>query len=1248
MTKDLKLGLVLALAALIAVELLAAFGVGRSVLGDLRMLIHRPDVAILVGGSILGAAAVLYAMAWPRAADLLAICLGGAAIALLLYVVVPVIDPSVPRSQQIMSIVGTGVGLASVVCMAWRARSGHHRGLARHLLIATAFLAALCFSIGPALMVGATIQPATLDFVAYRIDATLGFNPSVVLAVWAAAVPWFKTLLEAAYALVLLVFPVLYGLQLRSGVAPPVSYLKVWSVGVLLGYFTYFLFPITGPLYAFGEKTFPLYMPALEQIAPHPAVVPFAPRNGMPSMHFGWALLFWINASLLPMPRAAKLLRPLAAIFVGLTGLATLALGEHYLVDLVVAVPFVIGVQALCTSVLPWNNKARRNGVLWGFAIAYAWIVAMLVGGQWFISIPGMTWLAIIATLVAAPLLYLPLARASAAAAAQRPPLLLADAAVRAEQPTAAAREVRYATSMFVLSGFAGIVYEVLFSKALALTFGSTATASYTVLSTYMGGMAIGAWIGGRMAARHPQPLVLYAFCEFAIALYCAMTPLVFKGIKAGYVGLAAGLPPDAPVLTVMRVALGVGCLLAPTILMGMTLPVLARFFQDRASSMGKSVAMLYGANTFGAALGALLAGYFVLPALGVQRTTLAAAVINLVVAVLAIELHKRVLKSETSSRDAVTEPIAPAASAPRGRDGDLQWLAKLAVLTLAVGGAVTLAIEVKYMHLLAVVAGNSTYAFSLMLFTFLAGLGLGAEMARRFLLRSWPLPLLLGWLEFALAAVILAGVFLWSRMPDYFASFQLYPTLHGFAAREVVRGIVCWLAMFPPAVFIGAIYPVAMECIGRARPHAPIQALGLAAALNTLGNIAGVLVGAFLLLPYLGALRSVQLLAVVCAALGTFALWRVPGSGPLRWVPAAAAAALLAIQPATLDYDRLSSGANVYFAAQDWGKVIDHAESIDGGLTSVSVRTQADSSTVRTLLTNGKFQGNDSQGGEMQAQIGFAFAPLLHTAHRERALVIGYGTGVSARTLCEAGFTQLDVVDITADIIRLANQHFASVNDRVTAKPGVNTYITDGRNFLMLQDRQYDVIGIEITSIWFAGAASLYNKEFYQLVKSRLQVDGVLQQWVQLHHIGHEDVLRILGSVRSEFRYVWLYLIGGQGIIIATNSSNAFPREENAEMIKRTASLKPLLEILHADPANVVRRPLLDPQGTDRLLSAFGVPASVWVSTDDNLFLEYSTPKGNASEGTATFESNTNFIAQHSTGPITAQTSTRNVAENQ
>jgi spermidine synthase len=421
---------------------------------------------------------------------------------------------------------------------------------------------------------------------------------------------------------------------------------------------------------------------------------------------------------------------------------------------------------------------------------------------------------------------------------------------------------------------------------------------------------------------------------------------------------------------------------------------------------------------------------------------------------------------------------------------------------------------------------------------------------------------------------------------------------------------------MFPPALIIGMIYPVAMEIVVQNSPrNQAISMFGNAAALNTFGNILGVLVGAFLLLPWVGVLNSVQFLAAVSGLLGLglliFSSWR---RRVWAWAAVMPVCVLFITQPMVLNYQALSSGANVYFSGSGWGEVIDHAESVDGGLTTV-VKNQLPNGgkNVLTLLTNGKFQGNNAVKGEVQAQIGFALSPLLHTPKREQALVIGYGTGTTSRALNAAGFSHLDIVDLSKDVITLANRHFYDINDRVTEKAGVSTYITDGRNFLLLQNRQYDVIGLELTSIWFAGAASLYNQEFYQLAKRRLKLDGVLQQWVQLHHLEPLDMLHIIGSVRAEFRYVWLYEIGGQGMIIATNDLLRKPTIENANQLNSNANLTGLLQVYGQGAEALLNNILLTPSAIDKMLVSYDVPENYWVSTDDNLFLEYHTPRGNA-----------------------------------
>jgi len=1162
---------------------------------------------------------MLYAFSRPARGEAKRVVAGGLVLAVVTLFAEYRFGPAHPYIDWVF-VAAAGFGAAALVALFVRLGRGTGDPQVTKDLLAASGIAPLADpTVSAYLNLTQALHPLTFDLGAYRFDAMLGFQPSAALALVANHVPVLMSILVVAYHFQPYGISMLYAMQRVAPQRQPFSVVAFQAVSALLSaLLLYHLIPVAGPSYAFGAA-FPAALPDASTLEGTSSLVMRGARNGVPSMHFAWALVLWLNARSL----GVGWVRALFAVWLGLTVVSTLALGEHYLVDLVVAAPLVVGVQALCMFGLPWGRERVRAACV-GLGLTLAWILALRLAAGAVLAIPALTWMAVLGTMMASALVYRPLEHMAQSGPIPPP----GKEEVRDRQDPATRREFRLAALMFVISGFAALVYQVLFSKALALTFGSQATATYTVLAVYMCGMALGAWLGGELVARRPDALKLYAWCELGIGAYCLTTPVIFQGVQAWYVAAAAGISPDAGVLTVFRVLLGVAALMLPTMLMGATLPILARFFESRSTSLGASVALLYGANTAGAALGALLAGYAIIPVLGVWKTTLAAAALNFVVVWLALRLHAR------AKAPAAPPAAQPHASPPIG--GKTHRAGRIALVILAAGGVVTLALEVVYIHLLAVVAGNSVYAFSLMLFAFLLGLGAGAECARRLLKFDFEPMLVLAWLEFALAGVILTGVFLWEGLPAYFASFESYPLTRQFGAREVVRGLACFVALFPPALVIGAIYPLAMECVGRAFPGATIPALGRAAALNTAGNIAGVLAAGFWLLPAFGALRSVQLLAIICVVLGVIAMACTSVRlRPFAWAPATLVLALFAVQPRSFDYTALASGANVYFAAQSLGRVIDHAESVDGGLTTVTAVETRGKEELRVLLTNGKFQGTNDLRGEGMAQAGFALSPLLHTDARGRALVIGYGTGMSARVLHDAGFRELEIVDLSADIVRLANEHFGSINAGVTARPGVSTHITDGRNFLLLHDRQYDVVSMELTSIWFAGAAALYNREFYQLVKRRLGARGVMQQWVQLHHAHPRDILYILGSMRAEFRYVWLYEIGGQGVLVASNSPDAAPNAEYLKQLERAEALKSLYRLYGGSLKQLPEKRLLDPSAIDELLAAFRLPPSHWVSTDDNLILEYSTPRGNALDGARSYQLNIELLRSRALPPL-------------
>jgi len=825
-----------------------------------------------------------------------------------------------------------------------------------------------------------------------------------------------------------------------------------------------------------------------------------------------------------------------------------------------------------------------------------------------------------------------------------------------AHQSPAAARARSVLTVVFFFSGMAALVYQVVFAKGLALTFGSTSHASTIVLATYMGGLALGSWLGGRWAAKLSRPVIGYAVAELGIAGVCAIAPWTLRCARHLYVTVAQGADPSEPWLVTLQLGLGALVLVPPTWLMGLTLPLLTRQFLDEKTSLGGSAGVLYTANTLGAAVGASVTGYFVLPALGIANSLLLAVFTNVLVAgfaLFAAQLGQRDARGADVGEDftaslATTalhsaEPQSSAQQVLRAMPDNLddsnrvaRRVAWIATLQLTIGGFVTFGLETTFIHLLATVAGTSAYAFSLMLFAFLIGLSYGSSFGRKWLPARANLPVALLLCQLVLAVTLLLASQFWDYLPAYFAAFGRWPYTLTFASREFVRFVVCLVVMLPPAVCIGAQFPIAMEAVGIGWPDAKIQALGRVSALNTLGNIIGALVIGFIALPRLGSHRTLGLLTLMCLLLSAVAVLAIERPRRASWAALVAAVCFgLLLQPPEFDLTRLCSGGNVYFMPQYYGNIIDHAESLDGGLTAVALSRDAAGSPMKTLLTNGKFQGNDRRdnSGEMVAQSSFAIAPLLHTAQRDRALVIGFGTGTTARVLDEAGFGHVAVAELSGDIVSLADRHFSTINHQVIHRPNVQVHVTDGRNFLLLDRHRYDLVSIELSSIWFAGAANLYNDEFYALVEPRLNEGGVLQQWVQLHRLSHRDIMSILVTLRQRFPRVWLYFLGKQGVLIACKS-DCLPNAENLRKLERSARLSPTLAIFGDGLNGVLRGRMLTPDGMDHLIADYLKETrqlqTDLVSTDDNLYLEYSTPKGNVREYDESIADNEDFLARY------------------
>ncbi|WP_437500634.1 fused MFS/spermidine synthase [Sorangium sp. So ce1099] len=781
--------------------------------------------------------------------------------------------------------------------------------------------------------------------------------------------------------------------------------------------------------------------------------------------------------------------------------------------------------------------------------------------------------------------------------------------------------------ALFFVSGATGLLYEVAFSKLLAYVFGATAYAVSTVLAAFMGGLALGAHLGGRHAAAARRPLVVYGVLEAIVGAICAVSPFLFEALTSAYVAVARAAPDSLALLTAARAAMTALVVVVPTVAMGATLPVLSRILRAGAAPDGgapapehdpaRRLAALYAINTAGGAAGALSGAYVVLPHLGIRGTLWSAAIANLALGAVAIFAGLRgAVPGPAASPDALdvvdarsaagspaaapdaAEARSPAARSPGGPlPADIRRAEPPFLLPLAfASGFLVFAAEVVETHLLALLIGNSAYAFGLMLAVFLVCLAAGAARSPALARRHGEGALWRGLIAAALS--LAATIPLWDQLPLIFAFAGKH--VDGWAGREACRALAALAILALPTLCMGTTFPL---LLARAAAHADIAArVGRLTSANTLGTIAGSIITGYLILPALGSERALLAIALAFALTAVLAATRARAELPRALALAAAAAALVVLSP-RWDMARLTSGANVYFAMGPRPERIDLVrEDVHGGVTTV-----AHLAGVTTMYTNGKFQGDD--GPEMTAQRRFAHFPSLFVRDPRAALVIGLGTGTTTGTIAAYPFERIVVAEISPAIVEASRRFFAGPSLRALDDPRVRLSVNDGRNELLVAQDRYDLIAIELSSVWFAGAASLYSREFYELARSRLVEGGILQQWVQLHHIRRRELAVVVRTMRSAFPHVALFVGGAQGILVASAAPLVASEARLAELDARPALQATLAGARLADLLGDL---MASDEDLDRFIADAAEDGGPILSTDDNLYLEYATPKGN------------------------------------
>ncbi|OGV46565.1 MAG: hypothetical protein A2X46_06420 [Lentisphaerae bacterium GWF2_57_35] len=758
-------------------------------------------------------------------------------------------------------------------------------------------------------------------------------------------------------------------------------------------------------------------------------------------------------------------------------------------------------------------------------------------------------------------------------------------------------------TLVIFLSGFSALVYELLWMRHLGFIFGNTVYASATVLTAFMGGLALGAQVLGRFADRLRRPVLWFAVLEFVVAAAALVMPLFFVGLKSVYAWAYQHISTSLFFLTPLRFVLAVLLLALPTFCMGGTLPLLAAGLARNDERFGRRMSCLYGVNTLGALVGVLVCGFYMIPTFGLNHTNLLAVASDVLAGLGALGWVWFASRTTVNASLADREDI-------KIRWSTLSSAGRWAFVATAVCGFIALALEVVWFRALILVFGSTTYSFSTMLSVFLCGIAGGALLIAPWLDRGRHIPLVL-----AICLTGIGGWSLWSMYTyDHGPEFLLNSLVQeGFtwATMNKTRFLIAISHLLIPALFSGAAFAAAARIVRR--EHAgSAHASGLVYAVNTWGAVLGSFIAGFVLLPMMGMEKSLFLLGFSCLTAGCVGAFLFSPNIASRLLVATAGifcAVLLVAAPPRWSHDLLAAGA--YFSPFNFvqnGRVT-LRESIlsnrlliykEGITSTLSVQESDDEKKIFSV--EGKVEADQSTRSMiLQRMIGHL--PMLFHPHARKAVNIGLGAGVSFGALSTHNPDTLEVVEIEPNV-KEATRLWGSLNHHVLDNPKAHVIINDGRNYLLCTEQMYDVITADPFEPVMAGAANLYTVEYFQQAYNRLNSNGIMGQYLPLYELSKDDYLSIVRSFVHVFPQTALFFTGFDTILLGFKDEMKLDADVLRKNYERPQVKSSLSDIGFTTPEMILGMFVAD------LSKNPGFSQEGHLNTDNHPYVEFSAPR--------------------------------------
>ena len=756
-------------------------------------------------------------------------------------------------------------------------------------------------------------------------------------------------------------------------------------------------------------------------------------------------------------------------------------------------------------------------------------------------------------------------------------------------------------TVLFFFSGATGLAYQGIWFRRLTATWGSSSLAMAAVVSSFLIGLALGAFVAGKLAPRVTKPLAWYGILEVCIGVWALLVPLFISLVSNSALGTLSSLPNNSVALFSIRSIIAFMIIGFPCVCMGATLPLLVDFRCRQQESIGRATALLYGVNTFGASVGCYLTGFHLLPTLGSTITNLSVALANvavgagaIVVSAMSSQMQRFRAASETQISELENQEASP------------NWI----FATAAIAGWAALTLEMVWARQLSIILGGSTYVFTATLCTVLLGISIGSLLYN--IVRDYART---RELLFELHVLIIVGICLLTAVGQVLipAMCRLAGSLRGLRDSDMSNGLVCAaiavVLELGAAIAMGMLFP-ALAVAAKRKTASSADIVGTLYLWNTFGAGFGAIIASSLLVPNLGAVWTVAIALIgYLVALGLLAV-HASNLSVTRLASAGIFGAGIVFMVIHTS-DPLASNIGMYLYGVDRSPH-SHLELVyfeEGRSCNVVVTENSDGH--RSLRVNGKVDA--STRSDQNMQLGCAYLSRFLRFDAQVVCVIGLGSGTTSGASLLFPDTRVECFEIEPAVYE-ASRYFSNINHSPWESARFQIVFDDARSAMKRSREHYDIIISEPSNPWIAGVSSLYTLEFYKEAKQQLRPGGMLAQWVQTYNFTQKEFNLILRTIQSVFPRVGLLRISSADTILIASTDELTPRAEQLDAAQEVVdSIAQIGKDLtsHFGSSDVrgllLQHFVLDESGVRRLQSA---DVETVVNTDINMRLEFDAPR--------------------------------------